>query len=187
MTRSTTSRLLCLLCLACGFAQAAPVQWTLTDVFFSDGGAATGSFVYDADTGIFTTIDIVTTAGSDFAGASYGQVLDSDPSVLVLVQSPGPDLTSSPILQLGFQLPLTNAGGPVALASFAFPPGPSIEGTCADAACDRATMARLTTEGGVVGVVVPVPPALFLAVSAFAALWPAHRLGGRTRAGAPLN
>jgi hypothetical protein len=34
---------------AASAVSALPIQWTLTDVLFDDGGTATGSFIYDAD------------------------------------------------------------------------------------------------------------------------------------------
>lgn len=44
-------------------AQAIPITYELTDVRFSDGTAATGSFVYDADTKYGYAMDITTTEG----------------------------------------------------------------------------------------------------------------------------
>ncbi|MGI9308973.1 MAG: hypothetical protein ACR2P6_06910 [Gammaproteobacteria bacterium] len=41
-------------------AQAIPVEWTLNTVQFDDGGTATGSFVYDADTDTYTDFSIQT-------------------------------------------------------------------------------------------------------------------------------
>jgi len=44
-------------------AQATPITWHLDGVTFSDGATASGSFVYDADTGSGSLFNIVTTAG----------------------------------------------------------------------------------------------------------------------------
>jgi len=44
-------------------AQAIPITWHLDGVTFSDGATASGSFVYDADTGSGSLFNIVTTAG----------------------------------------------------------------------------------------------------------------------------
>jgi hypothetical protein len=41
------------LLLGCGSAQAAPVEWTFNNVTFGGGSALTGSFTYDAATGIY--------------------------------------------------------------------------------------------------------------------------------------
>lgn len=54
-----------------GSAQAVPVQWTLQNMTFSNGSVATGSFVYDRDTNIFSDISISVTAGLDSYG-TYG-------------------------------------------------------------------------------------------------------------------
>lgn len=172
MTQPTIKRLLCflMLFLACGAAQAATVQWTLTDIVFSDGGTATGSFRYDADSNTYSNVDVLTSAGADSSGFAYDSVLEGDGNFVALLQSPGADLTGEPILQLVFQTPLTNSGGLVSLASFLFPPGPPTEGICLDAACDKAQMDRFTSEGGLVGTVVPAPPALILLLSAVGAL-----------------
>ena len=42
-------------------AYADPVLWTLSDAAFTNGGTATGSFVYDADTDVYSDINIVET------------------------------------------------------------------------------------------------------------------------------
>lgn len=39
-----------------GSAQAFPLQWTVNDVVFDDGGTASGSFFYDADTNTYSNI-----------------------------------------------------------------------------------------------------------------------------------
>jgi hypothetical protein len=41
-------------------ASADGVTWTLSGVTFSGGGTASGTFVYDADTNTFSSVDIVT-------------------------------------------------------------------------------------------------------------------------------
>lgn len=53
-------------------AFAAPVTWTL-DGAFLQGGTASGSFVYDADSSVFSNIALTTSPGrtyTQFAGAS---------------------------------------------------------------------------------------------------------------------
>ena len=61
--------LLVFLCVP-SFALADGITWNLSGVTFDDGGAASGSFVYDAPTNTFSAIDITTTPGSAFAGAT---------------------------------------------------------------------------------------------------------------------
>jgi hypothetical protein len=47
------------------------VTFTLSNVAFSDGGSASGSFVLDVTTGHVTSEQITTTAGSILSGATY--------------------------------------------------------------------------------------------------------------------
>ena len=58
-------------------ADAAPLRWNLDGVTFPDGGSANGSFVYDADTGMYSDIGINTTAGAILGGATYLDVVGS--------------------------------------------------------------------------------------------------------------
>jgi len=53
-------------------ASANPIMWTLNDFEFNDGGFAIGSFVFDADTALFSEVNITTTAGSTLSGDTYG-------------------------------------------------------------------------------------------------------------------
>ena len=50
--------------LAASPAMAIPISWTLSGVTFAEGGTASGSFVYDADTDVFSAWSISTVAGS---------------------------------------------------------------------------------------------------------------------------
>ena len=52
-------------------AHGLPVEWTLDNVSFDDGGTAFGSFVYDADANEYSSISVSTTAGTAFGGAGY--------------------------------------------------------------------------------------------------------------------
>jgi hypothetical protein len=74
-----------MLLVAAGSANAVPVVWTLNDVTFNDGGIATGSFTFDANTGNYSDISIQTTAGTTqpipaYPGTSYG---DLNPSTVI--------------------------------------------------------------------------------------------------------
>ena len=56
--RSLMKAILCgILVVSSLIAEAVPLRWTLDGVIFRDGGTANGSFVYDADTNIFSDID----------------------------------------------------------------------------------------------------------------------------------
>jgi hypothetical protein len=136
-----------------GTASAVPVTWNLLQVQFQDGGTASGSFVYDADTNTYSNVNITTTAGSARPGATYAFVCvlpcvnDGQPNpegVSVLTTSPASDQTGLPILLFGFLTPLTNAGAKE-LPAFVF------EVNCADATCsapedpERLGFALITT------------------------------------------
>ena len=45
-------------------AMAVPVTWDLSGVTFNDGGTASGSFVFNADTDSFVSWSITATAGA---------------------------------------------------------------------------------------------------------------------------
>lgn len=148
-------------------AQALPVIWTLTDVEFDDGGTATGSFIYDADSGIFSNVALSTVGG--FApGGDYADVLFGADTDALLVFDAFDDLTGAPALQLIFQTPLTNAGGFVDL-TFIDPFFSSFEQTCFDSGCFSAGVDRTMVSGGLVGTVVPLPAAGWLLVSGLGA------------------
>lgn len=145
-------------------ADATPIVWTLEDVAFDDGGTASGSFVYDADLDAYSSISIVTTAGTSSPGASYDTLLAVDFLYAALVTAPG-NQTGLPLLQLVFQSALTNAGGFVSLVDPFDVFNSSTEGSCGDSPCEAATFERAMIDGGVSGAeitVVPVPPAALL-------------------------
>lgn len=155
---------------------ATPVQWTLSDVAYGDGGTASGSFIYDADSATFSAISIATTAGLDAPAAYYDTVLISEsPYDLALTQSGALDLTGAPLLQLLFQAPLGNAGGAISLVDQFYPAFSSSEGECLDAVCSSAGLLRLMVDGGVTGTVVPLPPAVLLFSAAVAMMGFARR------------
>jgi hypothetical protein len=96
-------------------AKADAVTWRLFNVTFPDGGTASGSFSFDALTDTVSAVDITTTAGNSFGGATYTAV---DPGyapnrqAMVFVTSPYlADLTGTPALDLTFATLLTNLGG----------------------------------------------------------------------------
>jgi len=93
---------------------AIPVQWTLDGFLISNfqpGGTAEGSFVYDADTGVFSDIALTTT-GSVTGGLSYTTVIDNA-FYLSFYQAgaSGDDPTIALQLNGIFLSSLTNAGG----------------------------------------------------------------------------
>jgi hypothetical protein len=163
-------------------ASATPLTWTLSDFVFSDGGTASGSFVYDADAGPFGTysaIAITTTVG--ITPVVDGGVDPTDPTIATTTIFPGDfytstlifpgnsfflnlladgapaDRTGSHAFVLVWQDELTNAGGTVsAFVGDLSPP----EGTCVDATCSGISVPFRTPISGQISAtpeVAPVP------------------------------
>ena len=117
-----------------GVVQAVPVLWTLSDVTFDDGGTASGSFVFDADTVAFSAINVVTTDGAVLLGTTYGFAhpgFPDDPNRFVVADTL-PLAVGIHAMALALASPMTNAGGVIPIT--AGPSGPpfGIEGLCAD-------------------------------------------------------
>jgi hypothetical protein len=107
-----------MLSLSLSAAHATPITWTLQDVTFDDGGTALGSFVYDADSGIhgtYSSISVVTTPGTSFAGTIYADTTGIGSSTLFQAVD-GPvdgDFSGDNALTFWHSAALTNAGGTV--------------------------------------------------------------------------
>jgi hypothetical protein len=131
-------------------ALADPVTWTLNGVTFDDGGAASGSFVYDADTNTYSNVNITTTAGTvRTSGATYvapSTALPSDANALV-AQTSGGAVSGEAFLQLVPDFSLTNAGGTVAIARL------QAERTCSNTPCTASGAPfREIRSGSIIGV-----------------------------------
>lgn len=133
---------------------ADPISWTLENLAFTDGGTATGSFIFDADTNAYSSVDITTSPGTSFAGASYTVI----PSVLgnsgIFYATPSvPNFIGQPILEVYFQGGhLTNSGGIVQVIQM-------VEGLCAQTGngyCGAYTESRLMLSGFDARVVSPL-------------------------------
>jgi hypothetical protein len=99
------------LALPAASAFAAPVTWNVTGTFVG-GGTVAGSFVYDADTNAYSSINITTTAGSE-PGAFYtatSPLFTNSPTQFVAVTAAGRG-AGNPRLVLEFSPSLNNAGG----------------------------------------------------------------------------
>ena len=138
-------------------ASAKPVVWTLSGLTFSDGGAASGSFSYDADTNTYSSVNITTTAGSVvLTGATLQYVAPGLPpmsaQVLTAASNAG-DLTGTRAFALFFSPALTNAGGTVTITGQ--------EASCLDATCSAPTApSRLVAAGHASGLSNADVPAL---------------------------
>ena len=92
-------------------ASAIPVQWTLNGWNLTGGDTATGSFVFDADLGTFSNVNVSSTSGPEsftFAGLGAGantlEFVTGDPS--------GGGLTGTAVLLASIGGGgMTNAGG----------------------------------------------------------------------------
>jgi hypothetical protein len=170
------SKLIVLLVLLVGHAAAVPVLWTLDAVFFGDGGTATGSFVYDATTNTFSSVNITTTAGS-LAGApgavtfiSAAAVSNSNSAVFLTIPAGNP--TGTPFLFLTFTSPLTNSGGISSLlldgADLALCSNPACSTTNSMGDSTFLGPARQISNGHVIGTQIaptPIPSSLILVLS----------------------
>lgn len=140
-------------------AQAAPLQWTLTDVTFDDGGTATGSFVYDADSNTYSNIALKTTAGTAGAAAEFrtkcttAHCLSSLPELLFIASANQSDLTNVPLLDIEPSGPLTNTPATVDLVF-------GMSFLCSNAACTGIGGGlRVFTTGQLIGTPYVAPPA----------------------------
>ena len=106
--------------------------WTFENAGFGGadtGTPLTGSFAYDADTGTFSDINVVSGAGATLPGATYIAVGPApDVNVIDFVSTDTANIDGAYRLRIGFDNPLTNAGGTLNIA-FGF------EAFCVDSAC----------------------------------------------------
>lgn len=136
-------------------AQAVLLNWNLDGVTYDDGGIASGSFQYDADTEQIGNIDISVTNGTTFSSFNY--------QFTGLVSGDFGDGFSlrdfnanNRWFQLAFNQ-LSNAGGSVSVV------GNSYEATCINVSCSNpAFPIRNVTAGEIVGTPAtqPVPEPL---------------------------
>jgi hypothetical protein len=144
-------------CLLAITVRADPVTWTLTDAIFDDGGTATGSFVYNADTNTTSDINIVTSSTVMMAEGNYRVLLSGGPATTRLVEQQQADYTGARVLSLNYDGSLTNAGGEVPIGT-AF----SAEALCSNAACNPESPQRRFVAGSVVAGPPPVSVAFQL-------------------------
>jgi hypothetical protein len=147
-------------------AHASPVLWTLSNVSFDDGGTVIGSFIYDADSGVYSNVAVTTSGGPALGGTSYdtSDVVSfpflSNNLHLTMVANAGlPNLTGQHILGLSYASMLSNAGGVVNLVPGYFN---TFEGVCGAANCGSGVGNRTLLQGGQVVAAVPEPATLSL-------------------------
>jgi hypothetical protein len=109
-------------------ADATHVLWVLGSASMNDGGTAAGSFVYEADTNTYSSINFTTTSGFALPGETYHDVTPgyggANLGVTMVHDASLPNLTGSTFLAIQFATPLTNAGGVVVVLY-----GPYVKGT----------------------------------------------------------
>jgi hypothetical protein len=92
-------------------ANAVPLVWNLQGVTFDDGGTATGSFVYDANTSTYSAINIQTTGNLSFTYTTSG-LIGGGPFALAVTTG---SFVGAGFLQLIAVSGLTDAGGTIAI------------------------------------------------------------------------
>jgi hypothetical protein len=146
-------------------ASAGPILWTLEGVTFASGGTASGSFDFDADTGLYSNVDIVTTTGGGVTGATYLFTCGQDVPTCTGVAPNSTEalfLTSNAVSQSGLQaiaffftgvggVPpagLTDLGGVIDVSNSSLSVGAVQEATCSNAACSSPTSPSRFTDAG---------------------------------------
>jgi hypothetical protein len=144
-------------------ASATPVLWTF-NVTQSAGGTVVGSFVYDADTNVYSSVAITTTLPTaTFDTSDIATTFSGVPSAtnLILIDGfvPGAN-NGKPDLSLAFSPALTNLGGSASASGF--------DGICFGSGCGSVSVSP--NGGGISGQIsgtpvasaVPEPATLFL-------------------------
>ena len=121
-------------------AMAVPIKWSV-GATFNDGTTASGSFVYDADTNIYSDIDITTTSGNVY-GALVAS-LGPGPFGFAAVAAGPPPVIGDALFFLVFSSPLTNAGGTLQFRTS----NGAYEGTCGNDGCTGVDIDRLVRDG----------------------------------------
>lgn len=150
---------------------AATVTWYLQGIVFDDGGTATGSFDFDADTDVITNWNITATDATSPALPTPFTYFDSGTQLALVQDSSGDIDDQSFLFNAGLSFGgtrqfridpitlLTNTGGTVAL---------DLNNPSFNLECNNCGSPRLIVAGEVTTspTVVPLPPALFLMGSA---------------------
>lgn len=159
-----------------GAVSAVPLTWHLVGWVFDDGGTASGSFVYDAQTRVYSDVAVMTTDGSRRTGHTYNSAnakITGDELQLYLTPLASiNDQTSLPFFDIRFpadamRVGLTDLGG-MELAK-------ATEASCFDATCSlfdnplrELTQGYFSTQ--IDTHAVPLPPTLALMAGALFAL-----------------
>jgi hypothetical protein len=148
-------------------ASAGPLLWTLEGVTFAGGGTASGSFDFNADTGLYSNVDITTTTGGGVTGATYlftcGQDVPACTGVVpnsteaLFLTSNAANQSGLPAIAFFFTgiggVPpqgLTDLGGTIDISNSSLSVGDVHEALCNDSACDAPAGAFRDSNAGTV-------------------------------------
>lgn len=136
-------------------AAAAPLKWTLQDWRFNDGGVASGSFAFDADTSTYQDI-FITTSGGTKPSRVFDTFFFGAGNSLVVTEMALADYTGAPILSAFFQSTLSSGGGTISVLG--------VESVCGDSGCVSGdnTGDRFLVSGSVTTNPVPIPAGVLL-------------------------
>jgi hypothetical protein len=102
------------LCIHAVPALAVPVTWQVSNVVFDDGGTLAGTFIFDAATGAYSSIDLSSTAGTTIlSDRHYGSPYTPSPgnsSLMIAVADASLPLEGQDALVLTWGADLTDAG-----------------------------------------------------------------------------
>jgi len=142
-------------------AAASPLIWTLSGVAFDDAGTASGSFVFDADTGTVSNWNISVAGGNttDFPPVTYDTSSATGTYYSWLTVPYFDFAIGSRQLRIKPTSPLTNAGGAAAL---------DLANINYNLECFNCSPARIIAKGALVSA--PEPGAFTLHVAALLAL-----------------
>ncbi len=155
-------------------ALADPVTWTLDGVTLQDGVTASGSFVFNADTDAYSSVDITTTAGGGLSAETFLFTCGQDIPTCTGVSPNSTEalfLTSSASNQTGLAgiaffftgvggVPpqgLTDAGGTIDVSNSSLSVGAIQEAICFDASCSNPEAPSVTSTAGSVVAPTRVP------------------------------
>jgi len=126
-------------------SSSTPKRWFISGVVLSDGAQVFGSFVYDINSGTFSSISLTTTAGTVVPSASYSVLSPAAgaQSSFNVVSAAVVVPNNTTILSIGFTTGLGNAGGTVAIATVS-------EGTCTSVDCSTSNTLRSANVPGFV-------------------------------------
>jgi hypothetical protein len=102
------------LCISAMPAAASPVTWQVSNVVFDDDGTLAGTFVFDAATGAYSSIDLASTAGTTItSNRHYGSPYTPSPgnsSLMIAVANATLPLDGQDALVLTWGADLTDSG-----------------------------------------------------------------------------